>query len=245
VITLGTTELLDLWEQGLNRSALEHALILLAAARPDLEPAEAARLSIGERDRELLLLRQRLFGARLVNTAVCPKCSERTEWENSVDELTAEFPPSRQISGEHELSVNGYQVQFRLPTSMDLARVEPEQDPRSAVATLLEGCVSRALHNGEPCAVGELPEAVVQALGQRIESLDPQADITIQLTCPNCAHEWPLVFDAGRFLWAEISDWAERMLLAVHELATAYHWPQADILALSPIRRQLYLGMVR
>ncbi|MDT8321044.1 MAG: hypothetical protein RQ826_11015, partial [Xanthomonadales bacterium] len=196
-------------------------------------------------DNELLLLRQRLFGERLANTAVCPQCSERTEWENPVGELMAGQPGPGQIDGDHEILVDDYRIYFRLPASKDLARIDPEQEPDSAVAMLLEGCISRALFRAEPCELDELPKEVIDAVGRRIDELDPQAHMDIRLTCPSCAHEWPVVFDAGRFLWAEISDWAERMLLAVHELASAYHWQEADILALSPMRRQLYLGMVR
>jgi len=85
---------------------------------------------------------------------------------------------------------------------------------------------------------------VIQALTERIESLDPQADIRIHLTCPGCCHSWCALFDIASFLWAEINGWAERMLQMVHRLAASYGWSERDILNLSPVRRQLYLGMV-
>jgi hypothetical protein len=46
------------------------------------------------------------------------------------------------------------------------------------------------------------------------------------------------------FFWNEINTWAYRMLRDVHALATAYGWREADIVAMSPWRRQVYLDMV-
>ncbi|MEA1978379.1 MAG: phage baseplate protein, partial [Chloroflexota bacterium] len=64
------------------------------------------------------------------------------------------------------------------------------------------------------------------------------------LTCPECSHQWEVLFDIASFLWTEINNWAERTLRTVHQLASAYGWAEREILNLSPVRRQLYLGMV-
>ena len=58
---LDAADMLNVWEQGLNRSMLQKALILLAAAFPEMRPDTLAELSIGSRDACLLLLRERLF----------------------------------------------------------------------------------------------------------------------------------------------------------------------------------------
>ena len=89
-----------------------------------------------------------------------------------------------------------------------------------------------------------LPESVIQALNRRIEELDPQAEVRINLCCPVCSYRWEVFFDIASFLWAEINEWAVRMLQTVHKLARAYGWSEREILNLSPVRRQLYLGMV-
>jgi hypothetical protein len=74
--------------------------------------------------------------------------------------------------------------------------------------------------------------------------IDPQADIQIALTCPACLHQWSAAFDIASHLWIEVNSWAMRILDEVHRLASAYGWSEADILELSPMRRQLYLGMI-
>jgi hypothetical protein len=89
-----------------------------------------------------------------------------------------------------------------------------------------------------------LPDHILKALSRRMDELDPQADIRMQLTCPRCAHQWETLFDIASILWHEINHWAERMLLTVHRLAKAYGWSEQDILSMSPIRRQFYLELV-
>ncbi len=54
------------------------------------------------------------------------------------------------------------------------------------------------------------------------------------------------VRDIASFLWKALHAWAKLMLGDVHELARAYGWTEADILALpSPTRRQIYLELAR
>ena len=55
---------------------------------------------------------------------------------------------------------------------------------------------------------------------------------------------WQLTLDIVSFLWSEISSLAKRHLREVHTLAWAYGWSEADILAMSPARRQFYLESV-
>lgn len=64
------------------------------------------------------------------------------------------------------------------------------------------------------------------------------------LTCPSCNHGWHALFDIVSFFWSEIQSWASRIMREVHLLASAYGWRETDILAMSPLRRRLYLEMV-
>lgn len=73
---------------------------------------------------------------------------------------------------------------------------------------------------------------------------DPQADVELALTCPGCGIAWGVPFDIGMFLWWELDARARRLLQDVSVLASAYGWREADVLALTPRRRQLYLELV-
>lgn len=74
--------------------------------------------------------------------------------------------------------------------------------------------------------------------------LDPQGDIQLTLACPKCSHEWLSPLDIVSYLWREINTWAGRTLNEIHLIASAYGWREADILALSPRRRQTYLELI-
>jgi hypothetical protein len=245
--SLSAQRMLDVWERGLNQPPLQQALIMLVAAYPDISPVGIAELSIGQRDAALLRLREHLFGSRLVNTAICPACSEQIEWSNDIADVWASphKQPERSAS-VFELEVDGYRLQCRLPNSLDIAGVldgdEPETaDPRQR---LLARCVQSARRGDDVLTIDRLPERVIHAVAMRVEELDPQAEVRIGLNCPACSHRWELLFDIASFLWIELDEWAEWMLQTIHKLARNYGWAERDILSLSPVRRQLYSGLI-
>lgn len=240
---LTAIDLLTVWEQGLGKPQLNRALLLLMATHPELDPNDIAEWSIGQRDQRLLQLRKQLFGATLVSTCVCPECSERIEWQNNINDI---LPGEEALNdAEFDLEVDTYNLRFRLPNSLDIAAVIETDDIHKAQADLLQRCVLAFSHQGKARPQAKLPKKVIAALSKRVELLDPLAEIVIDLACPACAHKWAALFDISRFLWAELNVWAERTLQVIHALASAYGWTEQEILKLSPVRRQLYLGMLK
>lgn len=237
---LTAAEMLTVWEQGLHRSPVQRAIILLAAAFPEMSSDTLLRLSIGRRDGMLLQLREYLFGPQLVNTAVCLQCEQQIEWKNRV----ADFIVPMDTAESFEMQEGNYFLRFRSLNSLDIDVVVEADSPSTAQPVLLNRCLLRAEHSGESCTADELPEDIVQKLMQQIQESDPMAEICIRLTCPECSHSWDALFDITSFLWSEINDWALRMLRTVHKLAVGYGWSESEILALSLTRRQLYLGML-
>jgi len=247
---LSASEILELWERGVGRSPVEHGLLLLQAAYPDLAARDLRRLTIGRRDAALIRLRERTFGAPLNGLAVCPNCAERVEIALPLEELLAvhagyDDPPALSAEAQtSSLSVAGYNLTFRLPDSADLMNASAAPDSDSARLALLEGCLVEARHDGQPVRPADLPEPAVEALTARMDEADPLANVTLPLTCPACGHSWEVLLDIVTFFWAEIGAWAERLLREVHVLASAYGWREADILSLSASRRQKYLELV-
>src|SRR4051794_978492 len=115
---LSAAELLNAWEQGQGQSPAQRALTLLAVACPDLSRDTLARLSIGQRDRYLLMVREWTFGPRLVSLATCPQCGERLELSFDVADIRA--APNREPAETLVLEVTGYKARFRLPNSLDV-----------------------------------------------------------------------------------------------------------------------------
>src|SRR5262245_10469442 len=113
--------LLHAWERGAAQGPTMRGLLLLAAANPGATPAALAATGIGERDARLLELREALFGAQLECIASCPHCGERIELGFAVRGIRA-----RHHAGGEAMRVaaQGYEVEFRLPTSTDLLAVE-------------------------------------------------------------------------------------------------------------------------
>lgn len=239
---LSAMELLRVWEQGMAQPPAQRALALLTLACADIAPAQLARLSIGRRDERLLTLREWAFGPRLQSVADCPRCGGKLDVEFDVSDIRA--GPAPEPVEELSLTAAGHEVRFRLPNSTDLACLSAEEDISTNQARLFERCVLAARRDGQELAAKQLPESIISTVMERMAQSDPQADVQLELTCPSCQHRWLAAFDIGSFFWSEINAWAARLLREIHILASAYGWSEAEILSVSPWRRQAYLEMV-
>ncbi|MGH7495331.1 MAG: phage baseplate protein [bacterium] len=227
----------------MTQPPVQRALLLLAAACPEASAEALAQLSIGRRDARLLTLREWTFGSQLLSLAACPKCSERLELSFNVADIRVEreSEPAVQVA----LSIEDSEMRFRLPNSLDLACIAGSNNLAAARQLLLARCLVEAHHNGEQAAIDQLPVEVVETAVKRLAEADPQAEVQLNLSCPACGHQWLALFDIVSFFWSEINAWAYRILHEVHFLASAYGWREADILALSPSRRQFYLDRLK
>jgi hypothetical protein len=236
------TDLLNFWERGRSQSPVERAVSLLQIATPERQREALAQFGIGHRDTELLKLRERIFGSCMTGHADCPACGQQMEMNFAVAELqTAPLPKLRETYTE---IFGEYEIGFRLPNSNDLATLVPGEDVTAQKRGLLQRCVVHATRASQPLATDQLPENVVRNLSERMSELDPQGDVQLALTCPQCSHHWQAPLDIVSFIWSEIHAWAVRLLRDVHVLASSYGWGEADILALSPWRRQVYLELI-
>lgn len=212
------SDLLAVWEAGLDQPSVLRALSLATAGGAD--PATVADLTVGQREAVVLALRESCFGHRLPCAVTCPECAEQLELELTIDDVRAEAASGTGIAvGE---------LQVRPVTSRDLLEVDAERP--DARRLLLSRCVD-----------GALPEELFDPVATVLSTLDPQADVLIPLDCATCGHEWSAPFDIADYLWVEIEAYARRLLLDVHVLASAYGWTEADVLAVSPARRRFYL----
>ena len=240
--SLSSSELLSVWEQGQSETPLQRALLLLAAFCTKETPGDLARLSIGRRDALLLSLREQAFGPKFSGLATCPRCSQRLEISFSSEDIRA--VPGIEPGQDLSLDIGDYAVRFRLPNSLDLMAISDLEDLDAASQALIRRCILGASHEGEEISVDALPETVLEAALKLMNESDPQANVQLSLSCPECGHEWQSAFDILSFLWKEIDIWALRTLHDVHKLASAYGWSEAEILAMSSWRRQVYLELV-
>jgi hypothetical protein len=240
VHTLSATELLDVWEQGERQHALDRALTLLGITCPEKKLSELRQLSIGQRDALLLVLRQLTFGPQLEAYTECPACGAQQEFAVNIEELLRGH--THLESSEQAAKVEGFLIRFRLPNSSDLA--ECINSDSVAGKELLKRCVLSITRHNKAVAFEELPETVNSALETRISELDPLSEVQITLNCTECGHRLTMFLDILSFFWGELREQVKRLLNQVYVLARHYGWREADILTMSPWRRQYYLDMV-
>lgn len=236
---VGEAALLAAWEAGLAAGRTGRALLLHAVARPGAGTEELLAVPLGRRDAELFGLRAELFGERLDVRVSCPSCAEEMEFVFDSGQVVGAAGPA---DGPLRVELDGWQVGFRLPTPGDLAAAE-RAPADQARAVVLERCVLTAEHGGEPVAARQLPEPVQRRVAEAAAAADPYADVRLHLGCPECGEQALAELDIASYLWEELDDWARATLLHVHLLATAYGWSEAEILALSPLRRRYYLEL--
>ncbi len=243
---LSSQEILRVWEVALGQHPLDRALTILASAFPGVSQKQLTALSVGQRDECLFAVRERTFGSRLVSLAACPVCQGQLELMLDVADLHIAHDPDPTSLKQHvqQMTSDGYELQFRLPNSLDLAAIVGCQDIFIARNVLLHRCIVRAIHNDIEVAIEDLPETVIAALAEQMDTSDPLAALDIGLDCSECGFHLQVLFDIVSYLWTEISMKAKRLLLEVHTLARAYGWREADILSMSAVRRQLYLEMI-
>ncbi len=234
--------LLSAWEQGrAEPSSIVRSLALLDAKPFGDAPVPLADLSIGQRDALLLRLHEEVFGDSFFALALCEGCQERVEFSFRGSELPSSEPV--QYSELH-VSRNRYEVKFRMPTSRDLLMMREGPDIAEQRAQLIERIVLSAEQSGDAIAARALPEEIVSAMEETMQTADARSEVSLRLRCESCGHEWSAWFDAGSFLWKKVDAWALRLLQEVHVLARAYGWSERDIINMTAWRRHAYLEML-
>jgi hypothetical protein len=235
------TELLGAWERGLSQSQALRGLTLLGLIESTVPVEQLAGYSIGRRDALLWSLREAAFGSGVSAQAACPSCGAQLEMDFTVEDIRQESLAAP--DGELSVSVNDYEIHFRLPNSADLLMLPAAGDIETLKRHLLERCVLGVRRQEQAVDGWPLPPEVGSAMSERMAEADPQGDVELAASCPECAHRWKTPLDAVSFLWTELHAWALRILREVHALAAAYGWHESEILALTPCRRQAYLEL--
>ena len=178
---LSPAQILAVWETGRPQHALDRALTVLAAARPEASRAALADLPIGERDARLLRMRRLVFGTEAEGFAECPNCAERVEFPLDLAALTP--PPEGRASArpanapaEYTAETNGVTLRFRMPTSRDLVEAVTAPNSSEALRTLVARCVLRP--NEPPLSCDLKPRkgrgTSVSGSDETSHDLDPQ-----------------------------------------------------------------------
>lgn len=239
---ISAEELLRIWELGQFRPLPHRALLLLAGGWPSTSREELEQMSIGERDAHLLELRENLFGPQYAGLAECPSCQSNIEID--FDSAAIKSFGSKQY-GPFSFALGDFEFVYRVPNSTDLLPLNNSSDLEELKMSILGKCLLERRYKGAEVLLSDLPSEAIDACNAELAKRDPQADVSLSLVCPDCNHRWEVIFDIVTFVWQEISVWAGRLLRQIHTIASGYGWTEPEILALSPLRRQAYLEMLR
>lgn len=209
------------------------------------------RLSIGDRVALLLQLRRMELGDNLDCTVSCAKCGKTLSVILSVTSLLNIRHPAP--SESYEVDVGGYCLQVRPLTALDqdMVTVSNANEGRGEAAgneneeeRLEEMMARRCIVRFDQPLPKKLPEFMIQAIGSRLEQVDPLSDITLNLSCAECGHEFCASFNAEDFISKELGTDQVELESEVHWLASHYHWSEREILSLPVRRRRRYISLI-
>jgi hypothetical protein len=190
------------------------------------------RLLVGDRDYLMVQLRRITLGDRVQAVVVCPQCNQKMDVDLRLDDAPVQLRPQRQDT--YELDISGRVVRFRLPNGADQEAVLFGENSAEA---LLDRCMIDDTANS-------LSEAEREAMIAEMERLAPQVDVELDLSCPECSHQFVLPFDTSAFFFDEVALKTDELLQEVHTLAFYYHWSESEILSLDRRKRRAYLALL-
>lgn len=221
-------------------SALIASLVLrLGDSSPTTE--QLLQLTAGDRERLLLAVSSRLLGAEGDLVASCPACKSLVEVAIRFRDLLSARPTSSDRRCSLAAKDGAWTAEIVPPTGMDLERAigaGPDGARR-----LLEDCLTALFDpHGHNVSREALPEECETELAEKLLALDPLAECRFTVECPDCAASFETLLDGFSLLKSALGN-ADQLCGDVYRMARAYHWSEADILALPLARRAHYLAI--
>lgn len=208
--------------------AVAHSDWALALCREAGMGPAVADWPLGTRDAALMRLRAQVFGHDVPCLDTCTSCQTEVALSAPISDLLA-------LDGARAepLHLSDGPCKARPLTTRDVQATSTL--PRSAArAHLAHAAAGRAISQ----------DADLVVIENWLEAADPLAHISFDLECAACNARWKRPFDIVTILWAEAQAAGRRLITDIHMLARAYHWSEAEILAVPARRRARYLSMV-
>ena len=188
--------------------------------------------TINRRLQGLLAVTEATRGDLMILTAHCQEqdCMQPMDLPLRIrDFLQTEDPLQVVVQTEGDIP-----VEIRLPTGNDQRvwlqnQVGPDQ--------MLEGLIR------EPSSV-ILSAEWFETFETALMEADPLTTLEIETLCPECGATNHLPVDLEQECLNGLAAEQPRLFDEIHQLASAYHWSEVEILAIPAVRRRLYLDRV-
>lgn len=196
---------------------------------------QARRVSAAGREWLLQQSAQQFFRGTSWFEATCSECAERFDLELEL----AAVPRGSAGKGfpEVEVTTSLGPRHFEAPNGRheEAFAAQRGSEPRRSFAAL--------------CSLADDPWGEAQRFGERdlelidsaLETISPEVADGVEATCPDCRGRTRVRIDPLTFAFPR----SDMILRDVHTIARAYHWKEADILALPSQRRQAYAALIR
>lgn len=203
-------------------------------------------LLVGDREFLLLKLYQMTFGNNLLALLNCPAegCGESLEFPISLDACVLEACPiSSRIWPLRTSEKGDCSIRFRLPTGGDQEALSTCCDAEADVLQqrLLMACCAEA----DSTVAENLSPEEQACIEHQMNRLAPQFEVEVEASCPACGSGFSTCIDIPYLALAEMKINEADLDWEIHHLAWHYHWPETEILALTPGRRRRYIELVQ
>lgn len=198
----------------------------------------AAELCIADRRHLMQQIGILLEGDYLWLNPTCEHCS--MPFDIGFARSSLPIKPAGKSFPYTEITLRGKRCTLRVPNGADQEYIA-EMEPFEAEKILLLRCISD-VSEGSPIIefVESLGDEEITAIEEALDDIAPDLGTHLDACCPDCGHTQIVEFDPYRingFLGTDLYE-------EVHTLAMAYHWGEAEILALPTEDRHLYIGLV-
>lgn len=196
-------------------------------------------LSIGKRLEYLLRLAAGTERTAFYFSFKCTVCAEDLEFELTLDEI-AEIQSEADLSETIEVETAQGNLVFRKPLGKDQEIWQETifEDEQTAVIE-----IARTLQIA-PATPLKIEDEILQKIEQALDEADPLINFFGRVRCANCDSVSEFETDLCRFALNELHFSQQKLLHAVHRLASHYHWSEHEIFAVPHWRRLKYLQLI-
>jgi hypothetical protein len=234
-------------------TAVERALAILPrlaevvvqsdGSQPATNPEFWAALTVTDFETALLGLRRFLFGDAVacVFRDNSHACGERMELQFSISAFLEDARPAPGLSLERTEEEPGWfrltgtaddTIRFRLPSVEDQLAVLGEPQAESLLA---RRCIDSK----------RLSARTIARVEHAMDSIAPPVSRPLAGTCPGCSEPVTVSLHVTRLVMDELQSAAAGAHEQIDAIAAAYHWAEADILAMPQRRRRAYTEMIQ
>lgn len=232
---------LDIDFASANRAALATRLLESCVVDPKfiLPAGFFSELSIGKRIECLLMLATYGQDAALGFPFKCEGCSEELELELTLDEISA-MQDEADLTETVAVDIGGCRIEFRKPKGRDqelwstMIFSDERDAARGMISTLAE------LHG----PLEAIQPEEISAVEEELAEADPLVDFRCSISCGECGELNEREIDLMETALDILNRAQNQLIVAVHRMASHYHWSEQEIFTVPDWRRQQYLELI-